>query len=167
MPSTLYSPSSSFLSIGLVLVSAYTTDQGDELEARSGYFNRHVIDDSILCCDRLRVALVIVLALPGNTLQGLLAQLLTAVLAATTHKAHKVSRASSSTFAVYAHLSSGHGNGRRSRAMHALWCSLVPRMIRSYPGRSSRRWQMAWLLSCTSELDVFVYDWLSMLTVFL
>ncbi|KAI8469047.1 MAG: putative hydrolase rbbp9 [Monoraphidium minutum] len=25
---------------GLVLVSAYTTDQGDDLEARSGYFNR-------------------------------------------------------------------------------------------------------------------------------
>lgn len=27
-------------STGLVLVSAYTSDQGDELEARSGYFNR-------------------------------------------------------------------------------------------------------------------------------
>lgn len=25
---------------GIILVSAYTTDQGDELEASSGYFNR-------------------------------------------------------------------------------------------------------------------------------
>jgi len=39
-PPPLYPP-------GLVLVSAYTTDQGDDLEARSGYFNRPWLWDRI------------------------------------------------------------------------------------------------------------------------